>query len=55
MRLRMGDQIYRVRATPVEDPALVREIYNNQVRDRTGAVLTPEKAVRILFFRIDSF
>ena len=54
MRLKVGDQIYRVRATPVEDPALVREIYDNQVRDRGGTVLTPEEATRILFFRIDS-
>lgn len=40
MRLRVADKIYRVRATSVEDPALVREIYDNQVRDRGGGLDT---------------
>ena len=54
MRLKVADKIYNVRATPIEDRALVREIYENQIRDRGGAtVLTPEEAERILFFRID--
>ena len=54
MRLKVGDKIYTVRATRVEDPKLVREIYENQVRRHTGSTLTPEEIERIWFFRIDS-
>ena len=54
MRLKVGDEIYTVRATRVEDPTLVREIYENQVRRNTGSTLTPEEIERIWFFRIDS-
>ncbi len=54
MRLKVGDKIYTVRATRVEDPKLVREIYENQVRRNTGSTLTPEEIERIWFFRIDS-
>ncbi len=54
MRLKVGEKIYRVQATQVEDSKLVREIYDNQIRDRGGTILTPEEASQILFFRIDS-
>ena len=54
MRLEAGNKIYRVQATPVGDPTLVREIYDNQVRARGGTVLSPEEVAGILFFRIDS-
>ena len=54
MRLKVDDNIYTVRATRVEDLALVREIYENQVRRNTGSTLTPEEIERIWFFRIDS-
>ncbi len=54
MRLKVGNKIYTVRATRVEDPTLVREIYENQVRRRTGSTLTAEEIERIWFFRIDS-
>jgi len=54
MRLKIGDKIYSVQATAVADPTLVREIYDNQVRDRGGTVLAPEEVAGILFFRIES-
>jgi len=54
MRLKVRNKIYTVRATRVEDPTLVSEIYENQVRRHTGSTLTPEEIERIWFFRIDS-
>ena len=54
MRLKVGNKIYTVRATRVEDPTLVREIYENQVRRNTGSTLTAEEIERIWFFWIDS-
>ncbi len=53
MRLKVGEKIYNVQATQVEDSKLVREIYDNQIRDRGGTILTPTEASQILFFRID--
>jgi hypothetical protein len=53
MRLKVGEKIYNVQATQVEDSKLVREIYDNQIRDRGGTILTPAEASKILFFRID--
>jgi hypothetical protein len=54
MRLKVGNQIYTVRGTRVEDVKLVREIYENQARRNRGSTLTPEEIERIWFFRIDS-
>ena len=54
MRLKVDNQIYTVRATRVEDPAMVREIYENQSRRNTGSTLTPEEIERIWFFRLES-
>lgn len=58
MRIRVGDKLYRVRATRVEDPELVSEFHrirnarNPDPEDRTPEDLARE--ARAWFFRIDS-
>jgi len=58
MRIRLGDKLYRVRATRVEDPELVNEL--RKVRERRNPnpeEKTPEELAvlaRVWFFRIDS-
>ena len=58
MRIRVGDKLYRVRATRVEDPELVSEFHrmrnarNPDPEDRTPEDLARE--ARVWFFRIDS-
>jgi len=58
MRIRVGDKLYRVRATRVEDPELVSEFHrirnarNPDSEDRTPEDLARE--ARVWFFRIDS-
>ncbi len=58
MRIRVGDTLYRVRATRVEDPELLSEIHkyrdarNPDPEDRTPEDLA--RQARAWFFRIDS-
>jgi len=58
MRIRVGDKLYRVRATRVEDPELLSEFHrmrnarNPDPEDRTPEDLARE--ARVWFFRIDS-
>jgi hypothetical protein len=58
MRIRVGDKLYKVRATRVEDPELVSEFHrmrnarNPDSEDRTPEDLARE--ARAWFFRIDS-
>ncbi len=58
MRIRVGDKLYKVRATRVEDPELVSEFHrirnarNPDPEDRTPEDLARE--ARAWFFRIDS-
>jgi len=58
MRIRVGDKLYPVRATRVEDPELVSEIH--EIRERRNPnqeEKTPEeiaRQARVWFFRIDS-
>jgi len=58
MRIRVGDKLYRARATRVEDPELVSELH--RIRDQRNPnqeERTPEEIARLArawFFRIDS-
>ncbi|MEE2821719.1 MAG: hypothetical protein VYA53_01935 [Acidobacteriota bacterium] len=58
MRIRVGDKLYKVRATRVEDPALVSALH--AIRDQRNPgqeEKTPEELARLArfwFFRIDS-
>jgi hypothetical protein len=53
LRLKVGNKIYKVRATRVEDQALVNEI--QKARERPGRPeRTPEEKARNWYFRVDS-
>ena len=55
MRLRIGDQLYPVRATRIEDPALFDAIHDT--RERTYPDMSPrtaEERAKVWFFHIDS-
>ena len=58
MRIRVGDKLYRVRATRVEDPELVSELHEIRgQRNPDQEERTPEeiaRLARVWFFRIDS-
>ena len=58
MRIRVGDKLYRVRATRVEDPELVSEFHGiRDARNPDSEDRTPEdlaRQARAWFFRIDS-
>ncbi len=58
MRIRVGDKLYRARATRVEDPELVSEIHKiRDARNPNSEDRTPEEQARLArawFFRIDS-
>ncbi len=58
MRIRVGDKLYRVRATRVEDPELVSELHRARgQRNPDQEERTPEemaRLARVWFFRIDS-
>ncbi len=50
-----GSKIYKVRATKVEDQALLDEIHEFRARGRSsGSTRTPEELARMWFFRLDS-
>ena len=58
MRIRVGDKLYRVRATRVEDPELVSEFHRiRDARNPDSEDRTPEdlaRQARAWFFRSDS-
>ena len=55
MRLRVGNKLYKVRATRVENPMLLRELYEEWVQRYPGqAGRTAEEIVQMWFFRIDA-
>jgi len=55
MRLRIGDKLYPVRATRVEDPALFDAIHDTRdSRNPNRPPRTAEERAKIWFFRIDS-
>ena len=56
MRLKVGDTIYRVRATRVDDPALVNAIHQSR-EERNPGILgerTPQEREQNWYFRVDS-
>ena len=55
MRLRVGQKLYKVRATREVNPMLVRELYEEWVQRYSGqAEKTAEEIARVWFFRIDA-
>ncbi|MCH8818940.1 MAG: hypothetical protein IIB03_01295 [Acidobacteria bacterium] len=54
MRLRVGQKLYKVRATRAVNPMLVRELYEEWVQRYQGqAGKTAEEIAQVWFFRID--
>ena len=54
MRLRVGQKLYKVRATREINPMLVRELYEEWVQRYPGqAGKTAEEIAKVWFFRID--
>ncbi len=49
-----GNKIYKVRATKVEDQALLDEIHEARARRPGAPTRSPEELARMWFFRIDS-
>ncbi len=55
IRFRMGDQLYKGRATVVEDPELINDLFDTLAQKYRGGVdRTPEQRARYRFIRIDS-
>jgi len=55
LRVRSGNKIYKVRATKIDDQALIDQIHQGRAqRSGRGTTRTPEELARIWFFRIDS-
>ncbi|MEE2624159.1 MAG: hypothetical protein VYA46_08020, partial [Verrucomicrobiota bacterium] len=55
LRLRVGTKLYKARATQVEDPMLVRELYQAwEQRYPSQAERSAEKVAQTWFFRIDA-
>ena len=55
MRLRVGQKLYKVRATREINPMLVRELYEEWVQRYPGqAGKTAEEIAQVWFFRIDA-
>ncbi len=55
MRLRVGNKLYKVRATRVENPMLIRELYEVWGQRYPGqAGRTAEEIAQLWFFRIDA-
>jgi hypothetical protein len=55
MRLRVGNKLYKVRATREVNPMLVRELYEEWVQRYPGqAGKTAEEIAQVWFFRIDA-
>ena len=54
LRIRSGNKIYKVRATKVEDQALLDEIHEVRSRRPGAPTRSPEELARMWFFRIDS-
>jgi hypothetical protein len=55
LRLKVGNRIYKVLATRVEDPALVNEIQKAREQMNSGRPQkTPQEKVQNWYFRVDS-
>ena len=55
MRIRLGDKLYKVRGTLVEDPVLIDAIHKTREQKNPRlAERTPEEKALNLYFRIDS-
>ncbi len=55
LRLKVKNKIYKVRATRVEDPALVNEIHKAREQMSPGLLeRTPEERAQNWYFRVDS-
>ena len=55
MRIRLGDKLYKVRGTLVEDPPLIEAIHKTREKKNPRlAERTPEEKALNLYFRIDS-
>jgi len=55
IRFRVGDKLYKGRATVVEDPELINDLFETLAQKYRGGVdRTPEQRARYRFIRIDS-
>lgn len=55
IRFKVGDQLYQGRATVVEDPELIHDLFDTLAQKYRGGVdRTPEQKARYRFIRIDS-